>query len=152
MWNWYAEKQQRACHENFGQVGRRPKFLELTLELLVPRRTFGSGIGVNATATALCCGQDPALLHFEQSKMREHLRRSLELKVLTPFPARPIQRRNPNVVLRERLRLYCICRQPNDGQRMLQCTRCKEWYHTTCMYAPKEALEDLNKSWYCKTC
>ena len=26
-------------------------------------------------------------------------------------------------------RSFCYCRLPNDGQKMMQCSKCKEWYH-----------------------
>ena len=33
----------------------------------------------------------------------------------------------------ESVRLYCLCKRPNDGFFMIQCDRCKEWFHGACV-------------------
>ena len=42
------------------------------------------GLFALATATAICNDMDPGDLHYQQGQMRDHLKKSLELKVLTP--------------------------------------------------------------------
>lgn len=53
------------------------------------------GLFALATTTTICNGVDSGSLHYQQRKMRDHLKRSLELKVLTPFPAKAIPSKFP---------------------------------------------------------
>ena len=44
-------------------------------------------------------------------------------------------------VAAEDSQLYCLCRRPWQGRFMIQCDRCDEWYHGTCVnVTPSEAL------------
>ena len=69
------------------------------------------GLFALATAAAICNGLNPGSLEFQQRLMREHLRKSLQRKKLLPFPFKEVPRRIPEFVLKDRLRIYCVCRQ-----------------------------------------
>ncbi|XP_033730614.1 uncharacterized protein LOC117320029 [Pecten maximus] len=46
---------------------------------------------------------------------------------------------------------YCICRKPWNGQFMIQCDYCGEWYHGSCInIAPSDAL-DIDR-FKCSSC
>ena len=68
----------------------------------------------------------------------------MELNTLVPFQSWKVTQREPEIVLLEKMSIYCVCRQPNDGHKMLQCTNSKEWFHVNCVSAPKEAIEEVN--------
>eukprot|EP00050_Salpingoeca_kvevrii_P014746 m.39674 g.39674 ORF g.39674 m.39674 type:complete len:1084 (-) comp5956_c0_seq2:1112-4363(-) len=33
--------------------------------------------------------------------------------------------------------VYCYCRQPDDGREMVECERCKDWFHDGCVVIPE---------------
>ena len=64
--------------------------------------------------------------------MRSHLIKALESKKINTFSfykeywgvtRRPV----------ERIKVYCICRIPDNGKKMVSCNRCKEWFHIKCV-------------------
>ena len=52
--------------------------------------------------------------------------------------------------------LYCFCRQPYDGcSTMIDCERCKEFFHTSCIHLDVEITMDDDLSafqYYCTKC
>ena len=101
------------------------------------------GLFALATATAICNGMDPGALHYQQRQMRDHLKKSLELKVLLPFPAKGIAKRSLSVVRVDRFSIHCECRQ---------CTTCKKWFHNIYIAIPDEAVKNEDIPWYCASC
>lgn len=48
--------------------------------------------------------------------------------------------------------LYCVCRKPDvDGQMMISCDGCEEWFHTKCMRIDSSDTPLLDQ-FYCKFC
>lgn len=47
--------------------------------------------------------------------------------------------------------LFCTCRKPDNGELMVACDGCDEWFHFKCMDLDKKN-KDLVKSFYCKFC
>ena len=39
----------------------------------------------------------------------------------------------PKVLYTWTCKVYCICRMPDDGKKMVKCTKCKLWYHCECL-------------------
>ena len=66
------------------------------------------GLFAIANAAALCNGKDPGTIMYIQRLMREHLRRCLAVGILTEVPCREGQRRVPQIIRTERVRVYCI--------------------------------------------
>lgn len=95
------------------------------------------GLFAIAVATAIAHGNNPPICcnwEWEASKMREHLRLSLEKEELHEFPMVSISHAR-----KERLKkcvkeqIHCICRMPNDPrQEMIQCGHCLKWFHLSC--------------------
>lgn len=47
--------------------------------------------------------------------------------------------------------LFCLCRGPDDGQLMIQCAECKEWYHGICVSITKDQA-NLIDVYLCPQC
>ena len=113
----------------------------------------GSDCGVIAIAlaTALANNINPYECCFKQDAMRDHLWRCLESGKLTMFPL--VKCRMPRKVVRhvDIIELYCSCQMP-EVPPMVECSKCKEWYHIKCVSVPKRALENQSIDWYCKNC
>ena len=111
------------------------------------------GLFAIASATALCHGQNPVHFRYEQSSMRKHLMKALEMKALHPFPAKK-KKKDKGFFKRERLPVHCKCRLPDDGRQMILCSNCKNWYHVDCVRVPTKVLKSTNRDipWFCKSC
>ena len=74
---------------------------------------------------------------------------SLEKGEISAFPI--IKRRRPasRVMKVEVCDVYCNCRLPDDGRKMVCCDNCQEWFHVDCVSTP-----DLtsNNNWFCGEC
>ena len=107
------------------------------------------GLFAIATATAICNGQNPENIQFNQHLLRQHLLKCLKEKLLLPFQSTKAPKRRPGVASRERIHVYCTCRLPDDGRKMIQCTSCKMWYHCNCMKLSQRMMKNI--PWYCGT-
>jgi hypothetical protein len=105
------------------------------------------GIFAIAFATAICNGDEPASIVFDQNNMRKHLKTCFDNGKLTPFPERSRKRRI-KAAKEDTLPVHCTCRLPDRGDLMIQCTKCKTWYHTTCVNIPKSFLRKNCKDDY----
>ena len=87
-----------------------------------------------AFATAIVFGKQPGFFLFDQSKMRQHLKKCLEQGSITMFPVKQM-RRGTKVKTTEQIPVYCSCRMPELPQtKWIECSGCKEWYHAgTCI-------------------
>ena len=47
-------------------------------------------------------------------------------------------------LLKEQRALYCICRKPDDGFLMIQCSKCLEWFHAACIGPENSKLKNNN--------
>jgi len=55
------------------------------------------------------------------------------------------------VLLKKKVKLYCVCRRPDDGSPMVQCDVCKEWFHCRCINITREQAEQMGH-YHCPTC
>ncbi|KAK3086396.1 hypothetical protein FSP39_017870 [Pinctada imbricata] len=46
---------------------------------------------------------------------------------------------------------YCLCRGPDQGDLMIQCSECREWYHAVCVKLSEEEVEDIDV-YLCPNC
>ena len=46
---------------------------------------------------------------------------------------------------------YCVCRRPWQGQFMIQCDGCDEWFHRSCVNVTASEALDIDKYW-CAEC
>jgi len=47
--------------------------------------------------------------------------------------------------------LYCVCRMPDNGELMVACDGCDEWFHFKCMHLNKK-YKNLISKFYCVFC
>ncbi|CAI2369525.1 unnamed protein product [Moneuplotes crassus] len=49
---------------------------------------------------------------------------------------------------------YCVCEKFWDGSEMIECDKCKKWYHPPCLGITAEERETIiiTKEWICKFC
>ena len=99
------------------------------------------GIFAIAFATAICNGDEPASIVFYQNNMRKHLTTCFENGKLTPF-SECSRKRRVKAAKEDTLPVHCTCRLPDRGDLMIQCAKCKKWYHTTCINIPESFLQN----------
>ena len=100
-------------------------------------------------------GQGPTCHHYNQKKMRTHLRSCLlarKLKVFSHKAIFPLGRFRSI----EKVMVFCLCRMPEiDGLPMIECGICQEWFHIHLMcVAIKVPVNYLKKNieWFCNRC
>ncbi|KAJ3289555.1 PHD finger protein 3 [Borealophlyctis nickersoniae] len=49
------------------------------------------------------------------------------------------------------IKVYCFCRNPDDGKFMIQCDDCKEWYHGACVNMTRKKAEKMPE-YICSAC
>ena len=129
---------------------------EITLTFKGVQRQKGSndcGLFALAFATSLCIGDDPSQLNYIQDKLRPHLITCLEKNCLTFFPTCQLTKRCPRVSTQKKFPVYCLCRQPEaNGDRMVQCASCQEWFHDECENVPDDVWNDEDYLWNCSKC
>ena len=103
-----------------------------------------------AFATAICHGQNPECITYNQHGMRTHLFEAYEKSLLTPFPSRPATRKA--VLKKQKINIYCSCRQTENGRSMVCCDGCQEWYHRDCIKITTGAWKSKKMQWFCDTC
>ena len=69
-----------------------------------------------AFITSICFGRDPGNELYNQKAMREHLLKSLEDGKVTPFPSAT---QKPEESIMDILYVYCTCRLPCNGKKMI---------------------------------
>ena len=127
----------------------------------VQRQSGGSDCGLFATAfaTALCNGQDPHLLSFEQSEMREHLKECFVTNKLVNFPESRRRRRlgRQRLIATKQIDVFCHCRLTWNRHgdllgNLIQCEICRVWFHEVCENVDKTKFEHPSNKWYCSKC
>ena len=108
------------------------------------------GLFAAANARALCAGEDPVAYNFDQKLMRPHLTKALQNKCLEEFPSK--RRKVKSSLIRKSLiKIYCVCRLPNDGRLMIECSKCSKWFHADCLKVSKKTTKS-SEPWFCSFC
>ena len=104
---------------------------------------------------ALCNGQTPEHLYYDIKSMRQHLAGCLEDKVFRHFLARK-RKVSQETKKSEAIKVYCSCRLPEGGERMIACDNCGEWYHKNCLNSvidiPSSVWTASSYKWTCHLC
>ena len=113
--------------------------------------TCDCGLFALAFATCLVNGIKPETQMFKQDLMRQHLYKCFQEGKMSMFPS--TARKN---TLKRQYRavdtfsINCNCRNPEYGD-MVQCSKCNEWYHISCVNVPQTALNS-SEIWLCECC
>ena len=112
------------------------------------------GLFALAFAAAVCAGQNPSKVNFIQHRFRDHLIHCLEKGLPECFPASRRGRKN-GLSETHNIPVFCHYRQPDDGSRMIECSKCKQWYHDDCEHVPVTVWSKKNmdnKKLCCRNC
>ena len=111
------------------------------------------GLFALAFATSLCQGFDPANISYDQQQMRNHLLQCICRGNISAFPHRSLSRRATKMsrTRTEIVQVFCVCRLPDNGETMIQCASCEEWFHRSCMSIPKKYINSQIVR-YCNRC
>ena len=82
-----------------------------------------------AVLTSLLLGDDPTILVYNKDELRSHLLTVLETKIISPIPISQTRRPATRVAEIEHCSVFCSCRLPDNGESMICCDSCKEWFH-----------------------
>ena len=110
------------------------------------------GLFALASATALAHGEEPGSLMFEHKEMRPHLIKCLEAREAESFPVRKSRRMLKKIKATYTVPIYCTCHMPKkSGCKMIECARCKEWYHVG-ICIDVDSCTELCTKWSCPSC
>ncbi|KAG0032800.1 hypothetical protein BGZ82_006377 [Podila clonocystis] len=68
-----------------------------------------------------------------------------------PLPSPPI----PAERMTRSKKVYCYCQKPDDGEVMIQCDNCRQWFHGACVDITDEIaniMELKNEKYFCEPC
>ena len=109
------------------------------------------GLFALAFAMSLCARKDPCKTNYIQHKFRVHLIECLENRSMSLFPKHRRNRVMSVPAPRVQFSVYCLCRQPKSG-RMVECEKCKEWFHEECVEVPSIVWNYKTEPWKCCKC
>ncbi|KAF9128681.1 PHD finger protein 3 [Mortierella sp. 14UC] len=73
-----------------------------------------------------------------------------------PVPATPGQSAPaPAERMTRSKKVYCYCQKPDDGNVMIQCDNCRQWFHGACVDITEEVAEMMelkNEKFFCEPC
>ena len=120
--------------------------------IAVQQQTGATECGVMAIANGYhaICGDDLSKVSYIPEKMREHLSRCMENKVLTPFPVTTPDK--ASLMKKTFKYIYidvsCECKRPDTYQDMIACDSCNRWLHLECARLSRVPTGD----WFCLNC
>ena len=131
-------------------LGTTRKSISLTfVDVQQQSNSYDCGLFALAYVSSICDGVDPITINYKQYNLRPYFLKCLMKGEYHSFPIEPVHR-NLGHPLRNSFRVYCTCRLPDNGDDMIRCERCSQWYHYTCVGI--ELGEIVNGIWLCKHC
>ncbi|XP_041452595.1 uncharacterized protein LOC121405721 [Lytechinus variegatus] len=112
------------------------------------------GLFAIAFAVSVLYSEDPALVCYDITSMRDHLYHCFQKRSLIPFPK--IDKSMERTVKRTiSVDVFCLCRMPwyaiakESKMKMAHCSMCGEWWHSNCCGIPDPGQRS---SWKCPRC
>ena len=106
-----------------------------------------------AFAASLYASQDLTEIAYDECKMRQQLISCIEVGDITLFPHEHVASNTADkVYTTEQISVYYVCRLINSGPPMIQCSECKEWFHTTYVSVTKKFITNKKLTCCCDTC
>ena len=99
---------------------------EFTIQIMNITNTVDCGLYSIAVLTSLLLGQDPFTVVYNNKELRSYLVKMLEAKMITLFPISQTRKFAKRVAKTEKCFVYCVCRLPDNGERMICCDKCEE--------------------------
>ena len=109
------------------------------------------GLFVLVFATDLCFGLDRHNQKCKQNEMRQHLIHCLESGKMTAFPKTDQRVQTHLSYNKIAIKIFCLCRLPNDKKEYVECFSCKGWCHPECASIPTWAVNS-KVPWKCPKC
>ena len=90
------------------------------------------------------------MIVYNKDKLHSHLLEVLETKLISPFPIS--QTRSEAKI--EKCFVFYICRLSDNGENMICCDNCEEWFHFKCLNTlnATETAFVTDNNWYCASC
>ena len=85
-------------------------------------RTADCGLFALAFVTVAVHGYSPTELYFDQGKMRPHLIENLQKMEASNVSCDKTQKKRRETLKRITIPVYCICRLPDSGSQIVECT------------------------------
>ena len=123
---------------------------QLTVHIMnIAKQSGATDCGLYAVAimSSLALGKDPCSIVFKKEDLRAHLQSIIEKEQITEFPYTQRRKVRSRILHTEVFDVYCICRMPDNGSKMVCCDNCNKWFHAACV----EYTDNRNK-WYCTEC
>ena len=121
------------------------------MDVLPQKGAADCGLYSLAYCVSLAYKEDPCLCVYSQAEMRVHLMACLEKGQLTEFQVLRKRRLTNNFRSSVTLFVCPVCLKPDDGELMIFCEGCQEWFHRNeCVSADDEINEEMD--WFCKQC
>ncbi|GAN06081.1 PHD finger domain protein [Mucor ambiguus] len=91
----------------------------------------------------------PTVTAAEEPSQQQEQKRVTRSRSKPAVPSPPKKKRATRAK-----KLYCTCQRPYDGEPMVQCDTCEEWFHCSCVgFNPDNQEEDEeNIDWVCSKC
>ena len=106
--------------------------------------TADCGLFAIAVAFSLLSGNDPSQQHYDQEIMRTHLALCFQMGDVATFPVKKsvakMQKKK-----KETVDLFCHCRLPYNGEFMIECSTCAQWFHRSCENIPRKVTTKTAK-------
>ena len=133
------------------QISRHKKLFTMVVENVQQQnRGEDSGLFAITYAALLCANQDPAKTVINQNIMRQELLHILVDMDITRFVKNVTkidETKAPMILHQWTRKIHCICHLPDDGSKMVQCSKFTTWYHQHCVRGDFFKLE-----WLCPKC
>ena len=110
------------------------------------------GLYAIAMMTSIANNDDPVNLVYNQQELRIHLYQCFENEIIEKFPIFKGKRIKKRISEELTYLIYCKCRLPDDGTKMVQCDKCLEWYHVKCILDLNPQLTNSDDQWFCDSC
>ena len=130
----YDSLQQRPSVETQKVIARYLKcklksILIKVINVSLQKGSADCGLYAIAMMTSLANNEDPANVVYDQTALRIHLVECFENGCLSTFPILKKRRLNNRIAMEVTYSIYCYCRLPDDGTKMIQYDGCTDWFH-----------------------
>ena len=138
IWTKSVDEQNRVLHGRDGKFVKQSKMLNNSAYSRLGNN-IDCGLYAMAFITSYCFRQKLCFdLIFDSNKLRPHLLQCFENNSISEFPLTSktisLRRKKKDKIIA--IKNYCICNLPECFDDMVQCDKCRKWFHKYCINAP----------------